>query len=393
MGAKEKNVFVSYLDLLGVRHTDTYSSQYFNEHPQKYNLYGLSKMLSDYGIENAATRIDDRENDLFNIELPFIAHIGSDFVVVHKVESDKVHYLWNRKKISVPVSKFIPAWSGVIFLAKTLPGSCEPDYVSHRKKDLLIVAQQSVLAVAGILIFGLAYIHHSLFTSLGITSLLFVNLLSGFIQPVFAGFDPQSNTLNFINFYWPTHSRQYHVTSNNHVVEYQGKIIFFEPQNPRIYELTVDSASLRYDINVGNKVHPEDFWDIKDLTWDEIVEKNIWKRQVQEIREKGYIDNIMFFSEAPETILLKFSSTGKDTYQGTYALINKESRSSVLIDKIAFDSHFFWKPGNMYSRSDGIVIIPIPADILLESEEGEIRKSFPNLLEDDNPILCIAKLR
>jgi len=77
MGVKEKNVFFSYLDLLGVRNTDTFSSQYFNEHPHKYNRYGLSRMLSVYGIENAGIRIDDRENDLFDIELPFIAHTGS----------------------------------------------------------------------------------------------------------------------------------------------------------------------------------------------------------------------------------------------------------------------------------------------------------------------------
>jgi hypothetical protein len=44
-------------------------------------------MLSAYGIENAAIRIADRETAIFNIECPFIAHTGSDFVVVHKVMS------------------------------------------------------------------------------------------------------------------------------------------------------------------------------------------------------------------------------------------------------------------------------------------------------------------
>jgi len=38
----------------------------------KYNLYGLSKMLSDYGVENTAMKIEDKEDVLFNIELPFI---------------------------------------------------------------------------------------------------------------------------------------------------------------------------------------------------------------------------------------------------------------------------------------------------------------------------------
>ena len=125
---KSNNVFVSFLELLKVKHTKQFSNQYFNEHPHKYNLFGISKMLSDYGVENAGTRIEDKEKDIFNIECPFIAHIGSDFVVVYKIENDKVHYLWNGKKIIIPVSEFIESWTGIILLAETTPDSIEPDY-------------------------------------------------------------------------------------------------------------------------------------------------------------------------------------------------------------------------------------------------------------------------
>ena len=64
---KPTNTFVSFLTLLGVKHTKSFSDKYFNEHPHKFNLYGLSKMLSDYKIRNAATQIEEKENDLFNI--------------------------------------------------------------------------------------------------------------------------------------------------------------------------------------------------------------------------------------------------------------------------------------------------------------------------------------
>ncbi|MDR0231578.1 MAG: hypothetical protein LBI82_05605, partial [Dysgonamonadaceae bacterium] len=79
---KGHNIFTSFLEELKVKHTSNFSNQYFNEHPHKYNLFGISKMLFDYGIENAGTRIVDKEQDLLNIELPFIAHFGGDFVVV-----------------------------------------------------------------------------------------------------------------------------------------------------------------------------------------------------------------------------------------------------------------------------------------------------------------------
>ena len=200
------------------------------------------------------------------------------------------------------------------------------------------------------------------------------------------------NTLDMVRSFRPTHLRQHHLSTANNIVEYQGKLIFYDPQNPYIYELTADSATLRYSIHIGGKIPPEDFWDIQDMTWAEAVEKNFSARHRQEYREKRYFGFITFFSEASETILLQFSGS-YDIFDGTYAIVNKESGESILIDKIAFDSHFVWKPLKMYSSSKGIVIIPVPAHLLLESGEGEIRKMFPNLLEDDNPILCIAKLR
>ena len=52
-----QNTFVTLLDLLKVKHTEEFSNRYFNEHPHKYNLFGLSKMLSDYGAENAGSKI------------------------------------------------------------------------------------------------------------------------------------------------------------------------------------------------------------------------------------------------------------------------------------------------------------------------------------------------
>ena len=191
MRIKGKNVFVNYLALLGVRYTELFANQTFNEHPHKNNLLGLSKMLSDYGVQNAATQIEDKEKDIFNIECPFVAHFGGNFVTVEKVDSTKVQFIRNDTRISIPVTDFIKSWSGVILLAETSPDSGEPDYKAHRIKDFLVVAQQSILALACILILVFFYIHNlvlspissdSLFPEiLGITSLMIVNLIGVYI--------------------------------------------------------------------------------------------------------------------------------------------------------------------------------------------------------------------
>jgi hypothetical protein len=178
---KGDNVFVSFLDLLQVKHTKEFSTKYFNEHPHKYNLFGLSKMLSDYGIENAGTKIQDKETDLFNIELPFIAHLGSEFVVVYKIDTDKVHYLWNDKKTSIPVVEFLQAWTGIILLAEPTPDSIEPEYKEHKKKELLNSIQKYLLLFSGSLLLVLACIKNSLFTNLSLSLLIILNSLGIYV--------------------------------------------------------------------------------------------------------------------------------------------------------------------------------------------------------------------
>jgi len=181
MRHKGENIFMDFLALLKVKHTKEFSNRYFNEHPHKYNLFGLSKMLFDYGIENASTKIADKEKDIAEIETPFIAHLGGDFVAVYKVESDNVYYLWNSKKVILPISQFIQAWSGVILLAETTPYSIEPDFQEHRKKELFGIVQQVILVLASIFILGMTYLNNKLFTNWSISLLLLINLVGVYI--------------------------------------------------------------------------------------------------------------------------------------------------------------------------------------------------------------------
>lgn len=43
-----------------MKHTSAYAEKLYEEYPHKYNLYGLSKMLEEYGITNAGVRINDK---------------------------------------------------------------------------------------------------------------------------------------------------------------------------------------------------------------------------------------------------------------------------------------------------------------------------------------------
>ena len=93
------NILTSFLKALHVKYTSDYAEKLYEEHPHKYNLYGLSKMLKEYGIANAGVRINDK--NIHSLETPFIAHIGNDFVVVNRVTDKQVNYHWKDKDIDV----------------------------------------------------------------------------------------------------------------------------------------------------------------------------------------------------------------------------------------------------------------------------------------------------
>jgi len=171
-----QNTFVALLDLLKVKHTNDFSNGYFNEHPHKYNLFGLSKMLSDYGVENAAIKIADKEKDIAEIKTPFIAHFGGDFVVVDKVDAipqslnpsilqslnPSVHFIWKGNDHVLPISEFSEAWTGIVLLAESSEKSIEPDYKEHKKKDRLNFLKKAALFSFCSLILLLTYIHQAM---------------------------------------------------------------------------------------------------------------------------------------------------------------------------------------------------------------------------------------
>jgi protein-disulfide isomerase len=138
-------------------------------------------MLSDYGIGNAGTKVADKAKDIYEIELPFIAHFGGDFVIVYRIDSNKVHCLWRGKEMSLPISDFLNVWSGVILLAEANPDAIEPHYKENRKKELLNFAQVALLLLAVCLFFASAYFINALFTSLGISLLLLLNLMGVYV--------------------------------------------------------------------------------------------------------------------------------------------------------------------------------------------------------------------
>ena len=157
---KKKNTFIAFLSLPDVKHTCSFSGQYFNERPHRYNLFGLSRMLAEYGVNNGAISIPDKENDITQIQTPFIAQFSGDFVAVYKADVDNVSFFWKGARHVLSTARFIEAWTGIVLLAEASEQSGEPDYQKHRKSALIDLLKHTVFISACGLLVLITYLNH-----------------------------------------------------------------------------------------------------------------------------------------------------------------------------------------------------------------------------------------
>ena len=182
----EQNVFVSFLCFLGVKHTKSFSNKYFREHPHKFNLFGLSKMLFDYGIENKGFKTENKGEAIKALEAPFIAHTGTDFVVVFKITADRIYYLWQGKNVNITLNDFLQTWSGVVLLAETNEESIEPNYKENRNKELAITLQKCGLLLAIGLFVGFFFIYNRIYENIGWLLVFLTNLFGFYVSYLLA---------------------------------------------------------------------------------------------------------------------------------------------------------------------------------------------------------------
>lgn len=172
----EKSLLTEFLELLHVKHTVSYTNRYFQEHPHKYNLFGLSRMLEEYGIPNTGLKLKDK-NTLQEIAVPpFIAHLKSEFTIVCKVTDDSVFCIYKHKKVRMDREEFMNMWTGVVLVAEPDAHSIEPDYKAHRRRELFSGAQKLFFGSLIILILLLTYLANRIYNHPGLNILLLLHI-------------------------------------------------------------------------------------------------------------------------------------------------------------------------------------------------------------------------
>ena len=171
-----QSIFSRFLAALEAPHTAWWSDGQFRKMTFK-SLYGLSHLLTEYGIPNMAVKFEDKDK-IVNLTAPFLAQTeGGIFVIVLDIDraSGTLTYDSAGKTMSVALDTFIKSWNGVALLAFPEKGCGEPDYASHRVTELVSGASGYVLAVAAIVIFAYFFITRQVYAHLSTILLTFFN--------------------------------------------------------------------------------------------------------------------------------------------------------------------------------------------------------------------------
>ena len=175
-----KNSFTLFLEKLNVKHTRYYADKLYNEHPHKNNLFGLSDMLSAYGVENAGFRVENK-TDIYAATPPFIAFAGGDFVVVNALNPKQTNYVWNGKSISIATDEFFKIWSGIVLMAQPCNESGEPDYILHKQKENINNIKNYVAGISLVIAFFIVFTTTKVYANSGLLLLLIMNLAGAYI--------------------------------------------------------------------------------------------------------------------------------------------------------------------------------------------------------------------
>lgn len=171
------DILNDFLVQLDVPHTHGYTAARYRDMPFK-TLFGLSKLLEEYGVENEGLFLADK-SELSKLSPPFLAHTGAGLVIVTAIDSEgrNVGYLTQGVTETIPMDRFLKAFDGNVLLAYPQPGrSHEPEYCVHHRSEIFSAAKKWGLVAALLFIFGCFFITNRTWSHVSTVLLTLFNL-------------------------------------------------------------------------------------------------------------------------------------------------------------------------------------------------------------------------
>ena len=149
-----KTILESFLDALDIRYTKGFVRTLYQEHPHKYNMFGLKKMLDVYGVKALGVHFDDK--DLSGLNYPCLLHTSGDFVIGLDHDSEGLTCLQHGKRTKISHDEFKRMWTGNALVVEETTEALEPDWHEHLREELVSMLKAFSIPVllAGAVLLG-----------------------------------------------------------------------------------------------------------------------------------------------------------------------------------------------------------------------------------------------
>ncbi|MDE7401855.1 MAG: hypothetical protein K2M87_00385 [Muribaculaceae bacterium] len=179
--AIRRSIFTRFLKALQVPHTVEFSEHAFRSMDFD-SLYGLSHLLTTYGIPNESYRIYDKE-ELAKLTPPYLAQLNSGyFVIVESCTPQTVTFDSLGEEKELPTPQFKDKWNGIVLLAYPDKKSREPDYGSHFLAETVDHWSWLALVVSAIAVMAYFYVTRGLYHSVWGSLAVFFNIVGLFFS-------------------------------------------------------------------------------------------------------------------------------------------------------------------------------------------------------------------
>lgn len=173
--AINRTLFSDFLTQLGVPHTTGYSNAQYMSMPFR-SLFGLSKLMQQYGIDSEGYTLADRD-ELLKLPTPFLARTGAGFIIVTEIGASQVEYITEGEPLTIDTEAFKQACCGTVFLAYPSAGACEPHYRLHAREQWFNDAKKWVLAAAVLFLVAWGTVSAGLYRHVSTMLLLLFNFV------------------------------------------------------------------------------------------------------------------------------------------------------------------------------------------------------------------------
>lgn len=145
------NILEILLSKLGVKYTDEYAGRLYRENPDQDNFFGLSYMLSVYGIESKGFMVEDKS--LAQLTVPFVAQTSKGFEVVSAIINGEVYCQDEKGRHVFPGETFLKEWTGNVLLVHAQEKAEEPGYERNRKAERVENVRRVLMGLSCLVVF------------------------------------------------------------------------------------------------------------------------------------------------------------------------------------------------------------------------------------------------